>query len=234
MNPSPWGTRRLMVPRWRSLAATLASGELSEPVRRSAPHSYRPFSQQLRAKLERWRLVPSAVSAAELVESAIVEGKESEAVSAARFLASQRSNAAPALKELAHVALRRAGYPNEVPAASPIEQNALVHLWRRRTRVYPQNPIAWVELARHQMLRGKTRNSIRSMSVAVQLAPDNRHVLRSAARLYLHADDPERGHDTLVQSRATPHDPWLLSSEIVLAELAERYPQFARQARGSR
>ncbi len=43
---------------------------------------------------------------------------------------------------------------------SPIEQNALVHLWRRRTRVYPQNPIAWVELARHEMLRGKTRDSI--------------------------------------------------------------------------
>jgi tetratricopeptide (TPR) repeat protein len=66
------------------------------------------------------------------------------------------------------------------------------------------------------------------MSVALQLAPDNRHVLRSASRLFLHQGNPEKAHDLLVNSPATRGDPWLLAGEIALSELANRSPRFLK------
>ncbi len=227
MNISPWGKKRLMVPRWRSIGATVAAGELSAPAPRHRPHTYRPFTSKLRARLERWRLEGTTIAAAELVESAILERHEPEAFAAARFLAAESSTATPAVKKLAYEALRRAGHP-EVLVAAEVDS---LHLWRQRTRDYPQNPIAWVELSRHQMITGRTAAAVRSMTVAVQLAPNNRHVLRSAAHLFLLADDRERAHDVIVRSPATASDPWLLSSELVFAELAKRRPRFVRNAR---
>jgi tetratricopeptide (TPR) repeat protein len=81
------------------------------------------------------------------------------------------------------------------------------------------------------MIAGKVNAAMRSMVIAVQLAPNNRHILRSAARLFLLVDDRERAHDVIVRSPATPRDPWLLSSELVFAELAKRRPRFVKNAR---
>ena len=67
------------------------------------------------------------------------------------------------------------------------------------------------------------------MRVALQLAPDNRHVLRSASRLFLHLNEPQHAHDLLVRSAATKRDPWLISAEIAIAELAARGPRFYKQ-----
>ena len=67
------------------------------------------------------------------------------------------------------------------------------------------------------------------MAVALQLAPENRHVLRSAARLFVHAHDPERAHDLIRGNAATPYDPWLIAAEIALAAGAERKPKFFKK-----
>jgi tetratricopeptide (TPR) repeat protein len=67
------------------------------------------------------------------------------------------------------------------------------------------------------------------MKVALSLAPHNRHVLRSAARLFLHDNDPERAHDIIARNAATKQDPWLIASEIALAEVAGRSPRFFKQ-----
>ena len=54
--------------------------------------------------------------------------------------------------------------------------------------------------------------------VALQLAPTNRHVLRSASRLFLHLDDSERAYDIIAQSDATVDDPWLIAAELSFAD----------------
>jgi tetratricopeptide (TPR) repeat protein len=60
------------------------------------------------------------------------------------------------------------------------------------------------------------------MLVALSLAPTNRHVLRSAARLFLHMNDPDRAFALLSTNTATRTDPWLMSAEIALAQVAHR------------
>ncbi|MER8977914.1 hypothetical protein [Mesorhizobium sp. M0870] len=98
------------------------------------------------------------------------------------------------------------------------------------SRLNPNDPIAWVELAFAQTVKGHTGAAKRSMTVALHLAPDNRHVLRSASRLFLHTGEKDRAHDLLLRSPSTRTDPWLLAAEIALAEVAERDPRFFKHA----
>jgi Tfp pilus assembly protein PilF len=62
----------------------------------------------------------------------------------------------------------------------------------------------------------------------LQLAPHNRHVLRSASRYYL-AKDVDKAHDLIRLNEATPNDPWLLAAEIAIAELCDRTSRFAKR-----
>ena len=115
MIPTPWTQRRLLVPRWRSLALTLDTGELAAPPRVRDPHTERSISPDLLDKLMQWRLDPGLIAAGELVGAALVEAQESEAVGAARLLLSPDSTATAPLRRLAALgcepALRQAGKP---------------------------------------------------------------------------------------------------------------------------
>ena len=63
------------------------------------------------------------------------------------------------------------------------------------------------------------------------LAPNNRYVLRSAARLHTHTGDPERANDILRHGKATNADPWLLATELSTANLAGKAQKHANVAR---
>jgi hypothetical protein len=224
MITSPFEKKRLMVPRWRSLALTLRSLELASPERRNAASDRYVLSTQFRRRLEAWRMNPSLVTAAELVETSIVEGEEGEAVPAARSLLLPDFHATPLIKRQAALLLTRAGHVDEVPGVLRLAQQESAGIWRRRTRLHPHDSLAWVELARCQTILGQRELAKRSMMVALQLTPNNRHVLRSASRLFLHIDDPERAHAIILRSPATRTDPWLISAEISLSQIVGERP----------
>lgn len=230
MTPAVWTAGRRLVPRWRSLRATLTSLELAQPkpmlsskVATAAPAPDPDFL----ARLERWQLHPSLVTAAEFLEAAIVEGDEKVAVSAARQLIQVDKNAAPLIHAQAASVLVRHGYGDEVPRE--IQFESMPYSPRHGTRMHPRDPLAWVELALRQVSRGHADAAKRSMRVALAIAPSNRHVLRSAARLFLHADTADRAHDLILRNPATKYDPWLIAAEIALAEVAKRSPRFHKQ-----
>jgi tetratricopeptide (TPR) repeat protein len=228
MNITAWNTKRRMVPRWRSLDLTAKSGELTSIQRPNAGVTTWAVSPELQLRLERWRKKPTLLSAAELVESAIVEGKEAAAVSAARHLVFMARHAAPLVKRQAVRVLQRAGYVDGLPEEEVGPDISPVAFWRRRTRSHPHDALAWVELSLRHTNNGHLEHARKAMDVAMLLAPDNRHVLRSAARLHLHRQDPERAHDLIARSPATKGDPWLLAAEISLAELAEKVSRFSK------
>ncbi len=231
MNPAERESKRRLVPRWRSLATTIKSGELASPMPRTevrAPDEILPRPSDFLHRLERWNLSPSLVTAAELVESGIVEGREKDAVDAARRLVSIDKNAAPLIREQAAKLLERMGSGRDIPSDLKTGPVAIKGA-RDFIRVNLRDPLGWVELALAQTVRGASAAAERSMSVALKLAPDNRHVLRSAARLFLHRDDPERAIRTIGGSAATPTDPWLMASEIALAQVAGKSSRFLKR-----
>jgi Flp pilus assembly protein TadD len=217
---TPFRKIRLIVPRWPAFRASVASGTLAMP--RDAPPA--ELSAELVGRLERWREAPDVVAASEAVETAIVDGHEAEGVRAARSLLAS-SNATPLVKQQARLLLQRAGEKDDQPAQA-VPADSTIAAARHRTRLAQRDPFAWADLSRAYLIARKTEAARRSMLVARQLAPHNRHVLRSAARLYLHLDDPEQAHNVLQKNPATRTDPWLMAGEIALSRLVDRSPTF--------
>jgi hypothetical protein len=161
MNPPAFDTQRRMVPRWRSLATTLQARELGCPIKadrsKLGDHVTPP---DLLTRLERWRLTPDLVTAAELVEACIVEGREREAVDAARRLVTIDRNAAPLIREQAAKLLQRTGHGSELTDSDRPNRTLQVSP-RFFLKLHPHDPLAWVELALAQTIRGGAKPGTR-------------------------------------------------------------------------
>jgi Flp pilus assembly protein TadD len=213
---------RDVVPRWRPAARVVAAGELSRP---NVPTKTTDFGlpKELRERLEAWRKNNNVITAAELVETAIVEGMEVEAERAARTLISSDSTATPLVKKQASTLLARLAV--ESPA---VGQGVRIGDLRKHVHRFPSDALSWADLALGFVTIGKKNSARRAMNVALQLAPFDRHILRSAARMYLHLGDPERAHDLLKNNAATKSDPWLVAGEIALSAVAGRKPSMMK------
>jgi len=216
--------QRQVIPRWRTFRETVAFGETARSeVGQPMPVS--ELHELLEAKLAAWSKSRDVVHAADLIATAVVSGELPAASEALEFVLRSGSRAPQGLRDLA-VQMTAA------PAQSPSEFHETVAGVReigiaiRRIRAalidYPRNPVVWVDLARLRTLQGSGEAAERAMSVALSLAPDNRFVLRSAARLQVHLGDLGRAHDLLRNHPRTVADPWLLAAEIAVAHAAHR------------
>jgi tetratricopeptide (TPR) repeat protein len=223
MTIAPFRNNRVVVPRWRPLSNTVEAGELFLP-RKALLITSREPSIELKSRLAAWRASPDTLTGSEVLETAIVEGYEDEAVRPARILIAPGSTATPLVREQAALILRRTGHGDELELAEPAIETSALRRARSRTRSFPHDAYGWVDLALAYTIHGKNDAAERSMLVALQLAAADRHVLRSAARLFLHRGEEDRAHDLLRKSEATRNDPWLMAGEIALSALAERKP----------
>jgi tetratricopeptide (TPR) repeat protein len=186
-------------------------------------------SAELIRRVEAWQLRPDVLTAAEAVETAIVEGLAAEAIRPAQALLLPGSRATTLVRQQADRLLRELGQKSELIGKADgltSTSSPSIARWRLATHLSPHDPLAWVELALGYVTIGKNKSALRAMAVALQLAPHDRHVLRSAARLFLHRRDAEQAHDLLRNNPATSTDPWLMAGEIALSALAERKPRF--------
>lgn len=217
---------RKLVPRWRSLNLTTALGELSGPI--GVPR--KSFGvDDFGEKLASFRANPKMSSAAELLTAGFAHSRLGDVNEAAEFILRYDEGRLTVLRELARKVTMpyQAADPDDVQ--SPGEQ---IRDQRAILSVQPNNPLKWVELARNYLLVGSQRKARRAIEVALQLAPDDRFVLRSATRLYLHLRDPERAYHILHSSDAVPNDPSLIGPEIAVSGLIHKSSGLIRRARG--
>jgi len=111
----------------------------------------------------------------------------------------------------------------------PYRANRADGIFGNDTRLYPQSALGWVDLALSYTIDGHFDRAERALLVALQLAPNNRHVLRSASRFFLHRQDDIRAYEIIAKSDAAQHDPWLIASELALAEHIDRRPKFYKR-----
>jgi len=176
--------------------------------------------------------------AADLVSTALLTESTDDAREAAAFLVEQSGTSSTALA-LAQRLLNPDGPAREtidvIGAAglSPEVRHAEIRRLRRQLRESPRNALAWADLAHEYASLGLVEKALRSMDTALRLVPTSRFLLRSGARLFVHADDPERALRLLRQAGRTNADPWLMAAEIATSGVASRSPKFARRGKAA-
>ena len=138
------------------------------------------------------------------------------------------------MREIATRALRQNDATRTVPILpqrkEPSALQAQVRAFRQLLRIEPRDPVTWVDLSRVYAVLGLHDQAARSMNIALHLAGDNRFVLRSASRLWIHMGDADRAHEIIARAERTPNDPWLLAAEIATGSAAGKTPRFTKAA----
>ena len=218
---------RTVIPRWRPFQDTVNIDGQLDCLRYSGAGQISDVSgesEYIKAVHE-FRSQQSVWFAGDLLADAIARNDEPIVAEVSDFVLRANSGASETLSELA-------GKPKRLTYAS--KEDAFRHnvsALRKRLSLYPHTALGWVDLSYYFTLAGKLKAADRAMRVALQLAPENRFVLRSAARFYIHVGEPDRAYALLSKSNATPYDPWLMAGEIASASAANRRPRFIKAGR---
>ena len=217
MNINDYEARQI-IPRWYPFEMALYLGEV---LPNSKPVNYRnKFTSYLEKEIDWMRNIKTLSSALDFVGTALVvnDFNNDNAVKASEFILDNE-------KKISSLAIQLAKrYVNEEKKISNFSlsddnncRNNIVRI-KAALKMYPYNSIAWADMAYYYAVLGQNAKSDKCMFIAVNYSPDNRYILRSAARLYLHLHDPEKALYYLRKSENTRYDPWLLSSEISISE----------------
>lgn len=210
---------RSVVPRWRLFAATAATGDLAW----SGPGSVNSIIITADAQEKDWREFHTVWHATDFLSASVVSNRTGDAQDAARFLLENPSDVS-----VSALSLARSIAPGGTSEQGDFDENWAEVVRRLRTSLAtdPRSAMQWSDLALAHTVLGNRRNALRSMNVAISLAPDNRFVLRTAARCFQHWGEPDRAHALLRSSAATLREPWLLSAEVAIASARQRPPTF--------
>jgi len=215
---------RRLLPRWRSPTDAALAGELF-PLGQ-APDATRRLiiSEQFDQAVQEWRETGSAEAGSEVVESAIVLGREGEIVDVAAELITE-SGLKPEVKRLARRVLASDDFGKTDSVSTDLNvdvaaiRGAIASL-RLQVRRDPRSALAWMEIGRLHTMLGQETPAERSVLSAVAISPSNRFVARAAARFFVHKGDPEQALSVIRRSIRLERDPWLMAAEISLAQIA--------------
>jgi tetratricopeptide (TPR) repeat protein len=107
---------------------------------------------------------------------------------------------------------------------------ANVQKLRATLRIAPNDSIALVDLAQHHLANHKERAAYRCLSTALQLSPNSVYVIRAMARYWIHLDDFAKAHKFIKSAVLVNPDPWLMASEIAIAQGANATSTQLRKA----
>ena len=225
---------RFVIPRWRTLEETFRAGELApstlHPTHPPAPHHY----NQIAKTRATWERCPTVFSASDFIGAAIFYNRPHEALDAIEFLNRESAITEP-LRESIEFALPDYfdSPPPSPPSTLSIREKAehRINELRAKIRIEPKRPITQVDLALAHSTLGQKDKAALHITIAQQLAPNDRHVLRSSSRFWMHVRDYDQAHHILTKSDRTRSDPWLMSAEVAVANNIGKTPSFTEEAR---
>lgn len=216
---------RNVIPRWRDFASTVELGELLEPATRRV---IQPLDMNLDSLEGDWLTHRTLSFAADLISAAALRGASEVVREAAAYVLELQGESEPGhpLTRLAKEILGKSGQheARTLEIYSPEQMRKLIADHKRSLVSFPRDAILWVDLSLLYAMRGVSEKARRAMIVAIALEPDNRFVLRSAARLFIHLNEPDKAHSLLKSSLLIRRDPWIISAEIATATAADFVP----------
>lgn len=232
---------RVIIPRWRDFRTTVALGELSPVGESRVATKPTATSEQLPEILRKLRsdfdANPGPAFAGDLLSTATALRREDAVQDIAQAVMSWEQPLAPAVRRMAE---RTLGIDaNELTASVEWKEGSVgsgalrkrVSQIKHRLRLIPANAFDWMDIGLLYESLGQRAQAERAVEAANALAPQNRFVLRSSARFWIHRNDFERAHRLLTRASNVRRDPWLLAAEIAAASVAGRISKNLKAAR---
>ena len=229
---------RRLLPRWRYRRETILTADYAGSPFRARNRIQDTTS--LTNALGDWTRSPSIRTAAEVVAAAVATKVDEPAKHAAVYLLERKSKLPASLAQAASAVIKRNvsaprtarmqmadnPFDDSGQAAARVIRDARVNL-----KTNPRLLSCYLDLARAYMVLGHNNKAEDPIRAALALAPNNRVVLRLAARFFLHKGQRGRAYSLISRHPRTPLDPWLIASEFSLASIIERSPRWFRKGR---
>lgn len=217
--------QRRLIPKWRPVATTLQAAEAT-PVGLPESKVLIGDPDELHKAISLWRetkasgVLGDVLSFSvhpELQDLVLDVGKEAVRIGAP--LTSVQSMLIRDLDKGSDAAVALPAVLLDQPGSIHPFQEPIQRL-RALLRTAPDNALALLDYAQLQSAIGKLTAAEQSLRVALSLAPNNRTVIRTVARFYVHANKSDLAHQLIRRHQRTSGDPWLMASEIALADAA--------------
>lgn len=229
---------RRLLPRWRYRRETILTADYA-----GSPYRVRsrvPDTTSMIDALRDWTLSPSIPTAAEVVAVAVATKVVEPAKRAASYLLARKTRLPASLARAASEVINQndsAPPPNKMQIAdNPFDDSGqvaglVIRDARLSLRENPRLLSRYLDLARAYMVLGHNNKAEEAIRAALALAPNNRVVLRLAARFYLHKGQLGRAYSLICRHPRTPTDPWLIATEFSLASIKNSSPRWFRKGR---
>lgn len=218
---------RRVIPNWRSFGTTVSLGELNANSIKCEDSPVLSIDSYIRD----FRNNKSVPFAADLISASVVNGlSDNEDVEkAAQFILNHQNEITVSQRNLANKILYGPTMSQNTIESITIkqlndcvsEQNYIKKIRELKQYLinFPYNSIAWVELSRCYSILGQEKKALQTMKFAVQLAPNNRFVIRCSTRLFSHYGEIDLAQYVLRHCEMLKTDPWLLSAEVAVNTL---------------
>lgn len=211
--------QRRVVPRWRSIGDFNSSTGMESNRNSSFP--IKKMESILEQSQIAWEQLPNVLTAIEYLSNlTICNVKEVDKTEIESFLEEKSINSF-SLNQTSKSLLQVQGNGNSLKNNFVIPDISII---RQKLKNSPHDPLLWLSLARLYTLNGlgktKSKTAIRAVQTAVTLAPNDRYILRCAARFFLHIDEAEQAVWILAKSPRSITDPWLASTLVASREIA--------------
>ena len=200
-------SNRLVIPKWRDYENTKKLGELKSVGKKEI----KLFEKEFLNKKYEWRRNKDFISAMELLIYKEID--DPDVLEAVKFLQNYKNNKA---------FYCLTNNENKFINIKEIGINLKIAQIRKILEKYPRNAIRWVDLSLCYTTIGEEKKAINAMKVAVQLDKNNRFVIRSGVRLFLHYNQCDYAYYLLKNTNLLNHDPWINAAYIAVSQLLEK------------
>lgn len=224
MNHSSINDKRRLIPRWRSFNKASLTGELSSIV--SAPES--KFSENsvfFDSNIQSWNYKKSIENASEIVFYSFTVGKPELAIEQATYLY-RKTNVGRELKSLIDFILANKVIQNidERNQLTGLRESFYYEINKLKKQLAnrPRSSVYWVDIARLYSALGERERAQRAIKAALHLSKNNRFVIRSAIRFFVHTGDQDELSKVFMNYEYLQKDQWVLASYISLHDFLRK------------
>lgn len=233
---------RRVIPNWRDFKRTVQLGELGQSNKGRSP-----IIMDIQRPLQAWGEIKNMGSAADLINASFVSDIQNSVVNEAiQYVNSNQEKSSSSLVGLISKIQSNSDTPVQPSSNSLLEVDIdtikefqtlinnksfhkVISRTKNKSKTEIRNPIVWVELARLYTMRGHEQSAETAILAALHLAPNNRFVLRSATRFFIHREKFDKALFYLKKAENLKSDPWLISAHIATSSIMGRFSTLIRE-----